>query len=401
MHRRWSTVWTLLLVGVLAACGSGPGTSEPSSSVSADPGKAVAIGDIVTEVMASHHLRAAIVRVTVDGEDVLTEAYGESMTGVPATTDMHFRNGAIAISYLAAVLLQLVDEKKAGLDDPISTWLPEIPHSDKVTLRQLATMTSGYQDYVLGNDEFDAAVLADPFRAWTTAELLSYAIDKPLVYPPGTNWNYAHTNYVLLGLALQKITGTPVDELLAQRISRPLGLRNTVSDQTARIPEPALHAFSSERRGVLGLPPTTAFYEESTGWNPSWSITDGAVQTSNIYDVEATARRLYAGETLSPESYETMVSTQLRGRTRQQPGCATCREMTEAYTYGMGVVRNGEWIVQNPLFNGYSAVIGYHPGQRVAIAVAVTYRAEAFGPDGAYSNGGTPIFTRIGTLMAP
>ena len=75
--------------------------------------------------------------------------------------------------------------------------------------------------------------------------------------------------------------------------------------------------------------------------------------------------------------------------------------MNEEYTYGMGVVLTGGWIVQNPLFNGYAAVVGYLPSEKIAIAVAVTYDAEAFGPDGSYANGGNPIFAQIGALMAP
>ena len=103
--------------------------------------------------MKARHLRAVIVRVTVDGKEIITKAYGESMTGVPATVDMHFRNGAVAISYVSTLLLMLVDEKKVSLDDKASKWVPEIPHSDEVTLGQLAQMTSGYTDFVIGNAE--------------------------------------------------------------------------------------------------------------------------------------------------------------------------------------------------------------------------------------------------------
>ena len=401
MAKRWSTIVVMLMVAVLAACGSGGSGPAESSGASSAPEKAAAIERIVEELKASKHLKAVIVRVTDDGDEVITKAYGESQTGVPATPDMHFRNGAVAIAYVAAVLLQLVDEDKVSLDDTIGKWVPQISHADEVTLGQLATMTSGYQDYVLGNDAFETTELTNPFKAWTTDEMLSYAVDKPLLYRPGTNWNYAHTNYVILGLALEKITGEPVEELLRERISKPLGLENTVSALTATIPEPALHAYSSERRGFLNLPPDTPFYEETTGWNPSWSITHGAIQTSNIYDVEATGRKLFAGETLSKESYETMTSTRLRGVARPLYGCATCLEMSERYTYGMGVVLTGDWIVQNPLFNGYAAVVGYLPEEKVSIAVAVTYEAEAFGPDGSYDNGGNPIFSRIAALMAP
>ncbi|KAF0969051.1 serine hydrolase domain-containing protein [Gordonia sp. YY1] len=402
MATRWSVVVAVLMVVVLAACGSDGGSGPSgSSATSSDPARAAAIERIIGDLKASQHLKAVIVRVTADGDEVITKAFGESQTGIPATPDMHFRNGAVAISYVAAVLLQLVDEGTVSLDDTIGRWVPDIPHADEVTLGQLATMTSGYQDYVLGNEAFETTELNNPFKAWTTDEMLSYALDKPLLYRPGTNWNYAHTNYVILGLALEKITGESVEAMLRERISEPLGLKNTVSDLTATIPQPALHAFSSERRGILKLPPAAPFYEETTGWNPSWSITHGAIQTSNIYDVEATGRTLFAGETLSEESYRTMTSTRLRGIARPQPGCATCREMNERYTYGMGVVLTGDWIVQNPLFNGYAAVVGYLPQEKVSIAVAVTYLPEAFGPDGSYTNAGNPIFSRIAALMSP
>ena len=113
----------------------------------------------------------------MDGKEVVTEAVGESMTGVPATTGMHFRNGAVAISYVSTLLLKLVDEHKVSLDDKLSKWLPEVPHADRVTLGQLAQMTSGYGDYVIGNTELNDALYADPFRRWTAHELLQYAVD--------------------------------------------------------------------------------------------------------------------------------------------------------------------------------------------------------------------------------
>ncbi|MFT4394714.1 hypothetical protein ACLTEW_07260 [Gordonia lacunae] len=75
--------------------------------------------------------------------------------------------------------------------------------------------------------------------------------------------------------------------------------------------------------------------------------------------------------------------------------------MSDRYTYGMGVVLTGDWVVQNPLFNGYSAVAGHLPSEKIAIAVSVTYDPEAFGPDGSCDNGGNPIFAQIGALMAP
>src|SRR5690349_10868722 len=150
---------------LLAGC-SAP-SAAPSAPPPADSALAGAVDRTVQEAMRARHLRAVIVRVTVDGKEVITKAYGESMTGVPATVDMHFRNGAVAISYVSTLLLVLVDEKKVSLDDKISKWLPEIPHSDEVTLGQLAQMTSGYTDFVIGNQEVEAVLYTDPFRQWT------------------------------------------------------------------------------------------------------------------------------------------------------------------------------------------------------------------------------------------
>src|SRR5215207_155639 len=301
-------------IGMLASCtsesnspaqSSSPSAHPTTTAASADPAQAAAIDKVVQEAVTARHLRAVNVRVTVDGKEIITKAYGESMTGVPATVDMHFRNGAIAISYVSTLLLMLVDEKQVSLDDKASKWVPEIPHSDEVTLGQLAHMTSGYTDYVIGNEEVDAMLYTDPFRQWTPEELLKTVTAKPLLYPPGTNWNYAHTNYLILGLALERLTGKRMSDLMQEKVLGPLGLTNTTDPGpgTPAIPEPALNAFTSERRSQLGIPAGTHFYEESTYWNPSWTITRGAIQTTDIHDLHASAIGIGSGQLLSPESY--------------------------------------------------------------------------------------------------
>jgi CubicO group peptidase (beta-lactamase class C family) len=366
-----------------------------------DAAKADGIVTVVRDTMTQAHLRSAIVRVTVDGRDVVTRAFGESMTGVPTTVDMHFRNGAVAISYVSTLLLKLVDEKKVSLDDKLSRWLPNIPHADEVTLRQLAQMTSGYHDYVLGNDAFNAALYADPFRQWTVDDILAQAVSKPLFYPPGTNWDYAHSNYVLLGLALEKATGQDMPTLLQDNILGPLSLTHTANSDTPEIPAPVLHAFSSERREALKIPGSTPFYEETTYWNPSWTITHGAIQTTTIGDLASTASGIFSGKLLSPQSYQAMVSPQLRGKTHAQPGCPTCAALNDVYTYGLGVVISGNWLLQNPLFAGYAAVAAYLPSRKIAIAAAVTYDQGAFDNSGNYSNEADTLFRKIGAQLAP
>ncbi|RUP01780.1 MAG: class A beta-lactamase-related serine hydrolase [Mycobacterium sp.] len=392
-------------LGVAAALVLLAGCAVPRVVPPAPPGataaKADAVMRIVRDFMGQAHLRAVIVRVTANGREVVTGAAGESITGVPAGANMHFRNGAVAISYVATLLLKLVDEKKVSLEDKLSKWLPDFPHADRVTLGQLAQMTSGYPDYVIGNDAFNTALYANPFRQWTTADILAQISSRPLLYEPGTNWNYSHTNYVLLGMALEKATGHDMPSLLQSKVLAPLGLTETANSDTPAIPVPVLHAFSSERRESLKIPAGVPFYEESTFWNPSWTITHGAIQTTNIYDMEATAAGVGSGRLLSAESYKKMVSTELRGKTRPQPGCPTCFDQSDGYTYGLGIVISGNWLLQNPMFAGEAAVEAYLPSQKVAIAVAVTYAPEAFDEQGNYTNQADILFRKIGAELAP
>ena len=352
--------------------------------------------------MARDDLRAIIVRVTVDGRELVTAALGESMTGVPATPEMHFRNGAVAISYTATLLLQLVDRTLIGLDDPLANWMPDLPDSDRVTLRMLANMTAGYPDYV-PNSHFVDAFYADPFRQWAPDELIEIGLSTPRSFAPGTNWDYSHTNYAILGRTLERIAGKPLDALLQEEVLGPLGLRNTRGSATATIPEPALHAFSSERRQALGVAPTARYYEESTFWNPSWTLAQGAVQTTNIYDMTTTAQAVGEGLLLSSESHRAQVAPSLLGFGTPQSGCPTCHTLNRDYSYGLGVVLSGSWILQNPLFGGYGAVGAYLPAGKLAIAVATTFGEGAFDGQGNYASGRASweVFAAIAALLAP
>ena len=402
-----STVGVLVTtILALSACTFGPPTDDTSTSPSASsnaPGTdAVAdeIRDTITERMDDWGLRAVIVQATRDGQPIISEAFGESMTGVPATTDMHFRNGAVAISYVATALLLLVEEGTVTLDDTLSEWLPDVPNADRVTLGQLAQMTSGYADY-LWDAELIAQLEANPFRQWTPEELAAYGTSRPLLYEPGTNWNYSHTNYVLLGLALERITGQPMEQLLEDRVLDPLGLDNTADPGTAEIPDPALHAFTAERRAYLGVPAGTGFLEDSTFWNPSWTITRGAVQYTDIDDLIRTAQGIGTGELLSPEMHERQLNLDTRDIATAVDGCPACFPHSEIYTYGIGVVMMGDWILQNPMFSGTAAVEAYLPEEDVALAVVVTFDESAFDEDGVYTNRATDLFRELAGVVSP
>src|SRR4051794_23541490 len=192
------------------------GSGATATSAATPPGQtASAIADIVQNAMATGHLRSVIVKVTQGDQVVTRQAFGTSMEGVPATTDMHFPNGAVAFAYLGTLLMQFVDEHKVTLDDTIDRWMPELPEADQVTLKMLANQTTGYPDFET-DPAWEAAWSTDPFHIWTFQERLAYAFSRPVSFPPGTNWSYAHTNFMILGEILSRIGGKPLNTLLRE-----------------------------------------------------------------------------------------------------------------------------------------------------------------------------------------
>ncbi|UFS59544.1 serine hydrolase domain-containing protein [Subtercola endophyticus] len=391
-----------LILVVAATVGWAVNQNRSTAATPADyTSEASEIAAVVQDAMQTSSLQAVIVRVT-KGDDVVTEqAFGNSMTGMPATTDMHFRNGAVAFAYISTLLMEYVDAGTVSLDDTIDKWSPELPESNTVTLKMLANQTTGYPDFE-SDVNWTASYNANPFQVFSYQSRLDYAFDRPMEFAPGTNWSYSHTNFMILGDILSKIGGQPLDVLLQNKVLGPMGLTQTAAYDTGYIPEPVLHAFSSERRVALGIPADTGFYEESTNWNPVWGTPIGAAETTDIRDMTTTAAAIGTGSLLSDASYHAMTDANLIGFGQKLPVCAgACFTLSNLYNYGLGVVRSGPWILQNPLLSGYSATEAYLPSEKVSIAVAVTFAPGAFAADGTYPNSSDSLFRAIGAVVAP
>src|SRR5438876_5574755 len=297
--------------------------------------------------------------------------------------------------------MNFIYEHKVKLDDTIDLYMPKMPEANKVTLKMLTNQTSGYPDFET-DPKFLAAFNADPFHIFTFEERLKYAFSRPIQFAPGTNWSYAHTNFMILGEILSKIGGKPLDALLREKVLGPMGLKNTVASQTSEIPSPILHAFDCERRTALKIPSNIAFTEESTFFNPQWGTPIGANQTTTIDDMATTAVKVGSGALLSKSSYEAMTGPHLLGFGKKQDNCSpSCGTQTNVYNYGLGIVRSGSWLLQNPMLGGYSATEAYLPSKKIAIAVFVTYAPGAFDSQGNYKNSSDTLFRSIGTYMAP
>jgi CubicO group peptidase (beta-lactamase class C family) len=368
--------------------------------LAAEPALTGRIDAIAGDAMARYHLMALIVRVTKDGRPVYERAFGRSMSGVPATPEMHFRNGAMAFTYLSTLMLVLADRHELSLDDPLSKWFPDLPSADHVKLRNLADMTSGYADYVY-QPEVLKGVVRDPFRQWTSDELIHIGVTAPMNFAPGTNWGYSHTNYVILGRVLEMAAHKPLNAALEEYVFRPMRLTETRGSDTPEVPPPVLHSFSSERREDLAIPPATPFYEETTYWNPSWTTAPGAVETTDIADLTRTMEAVGTGEILTPASLGEQVGPHLVGFGHADPACPVCRPLTYDFHYGMGVVLLGPWVAQTKSFAGAAAAVGYYKPGGYSVAVVTTYGPAAFDDHGGYTDGGVPTFIAIGNLLAP
>ncbi|WP_051943693.1 serine hydrolase domain-containing protein [Streptacidiphilus rugosus] len=382
---------TALLAGPAASADAAARGRGPDCVSSPTPAHGVGrdILDVVRKDQRELKLRAVVARVTEHGRDLWTGAVGPSMTDVPARPDMRFRAGSVGIAFMGTILLQLVDEKRVHLDDRLSRWLPDVPHANEITLRMLADSTSGYHDYVT-NPAFLKELEAHPFRHWTPRDLFSYAHLNDLLYRPGTNFSYSHANFVLLGQALERITHTRLDRLLEQRIYGPLGLHATSNSYTPDMPAPVLHAFTSER----------GRYEESTFWNPSWTTAPGAVVNMDICDLARAGVGIGSGQTISRASYKTLMNPGTVGLGTPTKKCppTVCLPQTEQVHFGVSVLVVNGWIVSNPSFSGYAAIMAYLPCKDLSIAVSVTYSPTT---DQSVQNLSNNIAKDLSHLLAP
>lgn len=301
-----------------------------------------------------HGVTALLFGLWRGDREILTRALGTSMTGVPATTDMHFRIGAVSFTSLTTMLLQLAEQRLVRLDDPLAKWFPDLPQADAVTLRMLANSTAGYGDYVT-NEAFIERFYQDVFADWSNDELIALGLEGGPLYRPGTDWSYAHTNYVLLGEVLEAVTDRSPGQLIMDGIVERLDLQETLYPATAELKEPVLHGFTSER-GV---------FEDATFWNPSWTSYTGGL-TSDLHDLGRLFRALAAGELISRQAYAALTAPTTVGLGPNRP---------DLY-YGMGIAVERPWIWQAFSFGGYAGKVGYLPSRRLTMAVVATLGAQ-------------------------
>jgi D-alanyl-D-alanine carboxypeptidase len=379
---------TLLLCAAFVACfaccaanaGAAPSPAEtsakacPKVQIPVATGCASRIGArhrieaIVRQEMEALGLRSTIVQVDTGEQPLVIKGFGSSIKGVRASPHMYWRIGSIAIPYLIDLLLELEDEGRLSLDDPLSKYRPNFPESNEITLRMLANVTSGYPDFIQENEPFQQLLFENPFRQWSANELVHWAFTLPIVCKPATCFHYAHTNFAILSQVISKVTGKSVDALMHERIFGPLGLKHTVVSRFPAFPGAALHAYTGER-GV---------YEDDTFWSPSWSIGAGTVMAANVGDAVRGFRAMASGALISKHAEAERVA----------PTTASLKPFTPSLYYGLGVEVANEWQFQNPFINGYCGIAAYLPSQDLSIGIVTTQLPQS-------SNSGGPFATKI------
>src|SRR6266513_1884210 len=234
-----------LLVGVallITAC-SRPDSTADSSTLK--PINQAALQTIVDTTAKELLIPGAVVLLrTPQGDFTAASGTTQLNTKNPPRADTHFRIASNTKTMTAAVIMQLAQESKLGLNDPVSKYVPSVPNGDNITIAQLLEMRSGLYNYT--NDPIISATIdTDPAKVWTPAELLAIAFAHPPNFPPGAKYEYVNTNYALLGLVAEKVVGNSLAQAMQDRLFGTLGLQHTLlpASNVSTIHEPFSHGY--------------------------------------------------------------------------------------------------------------------------------------------------------------
>jgi D-alanyl-D-alanine carboxypeptidase len=251
------------------------------------------IDRIANQVLQLRGVPSASVAVVQNGKLVYTHAYGLAHTAPPvtATPEMRYSIGSVSKQFTAAAILLLQQQGKLSLDDPIGKYVPGLTRGDEVTIREILSHTSGYQDY------WPEDYLMTPMMQPTTAQqILDTWAKKPLDFEPGTQWQYSNTNYVIAGLIVEKVSGQKLMDFLEEHIFRPLGMHSVWDSDETKLTQPDATPYIRAALGPLRLAP-----KEGRGW-----MFAAGELAMTPHDLALWDQSLIARSILSPESYKEM-----------------------------------------------------------------------------------------------
>jgi carboxyl-terminal processing protease len=273
------------------------------------------------------------------GEWVGTAGIGNPTTGMKPGMNDRVRIGSITKSFTATLVLQLVDDGLLSLDDPLSRWVPEVPDAEGITVRHLLNMTSGFFNFT-DLPEFWEEYQKDPFVPWAPWRMVEMALAHPALFEPGTQFMYCNTNYILLGIIIEKATGRTVAEEMTTRIINRLGLENTSFPMTPEIGEPYMRGYVPAEGEEDGSDKIVDFSICTP--TPYW--TAGAM-VGTLGDLRIWMKALASGELLSPEMHAEQLNF----------------AAPNTQNYGLGVMNGGKLLGHSGEVLGYNSSMYYIP----------------------------------------
>jgi D-alanyl-D-alanine carboxypeptidase len=338
---------------ILAAVCAVPG-SLAAQSPAPDTALATRVDSIARRVLASTGVPSASVAVVRDGRLVYAQAYGAARLEpkVAALPTMRYNVGSISKQFAASCILLLQQEGKLSLDDPVSRFVPGLTRGDEVTIRELLSHTSGYQDY--WPQDYVPQLMQRPI---TADSILHRWARKPLDFDPGTRWQYSNTNYVIAGVIVEKAGGMPFFDFLRSRILAPLGMRSAVNSDATPLATDDPTGYMSY--GIGPLHPAPA---EGSGW--MFAAGELAMTASDLakWDIS-----LMDQTVLSPASYRALETEVLL-----KNGVGT------GYALGLDVGLEGghRLLSHSGEVSGFTASNRVYPDDRAAVVVLTNQDAS-------------------------
>jgi D-alanyl-D-alanine carboxypeptidase len=252
-------IWLILQIGIcvgLMSCSTVQPTTAPATppevvTTGTRPvdDRTTRVATRIQQILASLQARtgfpgAGVAFILPDGaRGAVAVGLADVERDIPMRIDHRLPAGSIGKTFVAAVALQMVEVGQLALDQPISKWLGDrawfdrLPNHDSVTLRNLMNHTSGIPEHVQ-MPEFRAALRDNPDKVWTPDELIAFVLDRPALFAAGApgDWAYADTNYILLGMIIEQVSGKSVYELVATRLLKPLHLIGTLPQDRRDLP---------------------------------------------------------------------------------------------------------------------------------------------------------------------
>ena len=325
------------------------------------------IDKVVADTLTRTGVPSASIAVVKEGQIAYVKAYGDARLEpkTPATAQMRYSIGSISKQFTAAAILLLQEQGKLSLDDKVSKYVPDLTRANDVTIRQLLSHTSGYQDY--WPQDYVMPGMLQPTNA---QQIMDAWAKKPLDFDPGTKWQYSNTNYVIAGVIVEKVAHMPLLQFLQQKVFTPLGIKSTFDTDSGPLGE-------ADPRGYLrfALGPLRPAPKEGKGW--MFAAGELAMTAEDLakWDISVIDQKI-----LKPASYREMQTDVLL-----KNGLDT--------HYGLGVDVNSQGghraISHGGEVSGFTAQNTIFPDDRAAIVVLTNQ--DAASASGAIAGGIAPL----------